>query len=157
MQVAGKKVSLLSCDASSDGLTVAAGSALQGEDASIVYWDPRNPAAPLRKHNETHSDDITAVRFTRSGSEEILLSASTDGLLCTTNPGEDDDDEAGLNVGNWGCSIAKAGWIEGGNGPKAWASSDMETVSLWDAEVNMISVTKSIDFDICFSSIPYEN
>ena len=28
----------MSCDASSDGLLVAAGTALQGNDASILYW-----------------------------------------------------------------------------------------------------------------------
>lgn len=114
---------------------VAAGTVLQGQDASIVYWDPRNPVAPLRKHNETHSDDVTSVRFSRMGSEEVLLSASTDGLLCTSNPAEDDEDEAGLSVGNWGCSIAKAGWLAGEGSTQAWARSDMETVSLWTGEV----------------------
>lgn len=135
---AKKKTPLLSCDASSDGLMVAAGTVLQGQDASIVYWDPRNPVAPLRKHTETHSDDVTSVRFSRMGSEEVLLSASTDGLLCTSNPAEEDEDEAGLNIGNWGCSIAKAGWIGGEGSVRAWARSDMETVSLWSAEVDSV-------------------
>jgi hypothetical protein len=35
---AGKARPLLSCDVSADGLTVAAGSDLQGEDAVIIYW-----------------------------------------------------------------------------------------------------------------------
>ncbi len=72
------------------------------------------------------------------GSEDVLLSASTDGLLCTSNPAEDDEDEAGLNVGNWGCSIAAAGWIGGEGSARAWARSDMETVSIWTGEVNFI-------------------
>lgn len=36
--VSGGRRALLSCDASSDGLTVAAGTDLKGEDASILYW-----------------------------------------------------------------------------------------------------------------------
>lgn len=60
-----------------------------------------------------------------------------DGLLCTTDVREKDEDEAGLNVGNWGCSIARAGWGSAGHDVKGsvWAASDMETVSLWNDEV----------------------
>lgn len=105
--------------------------------------DPRNPAAPLRSHNYTHSDDITAVHFLKpnqshSVPHNILLSVSTDGLVCTSNPDEQDEDEAGLHVGNWGCSVAQAGWIHGQSGsPGVWASSDMETFSAWSGEVNL--------------------
>lgn len=35
---AGKASGLLSCDVSADGLTIAAGTELQGDDASILYW-----------------------------------------------------------------------------------------------------------------------
>lgn len=34
----GRKLPLLSCDVSPDGLTAAAGSVLQGNDATILYW-----------------------------------------------------------------------------------------------------------------------
>lgn len=34
----GEQRALLSCDVSLDGLTVAAGTELRGEDALIVYW-----------------------------------------------------------------------------------------------------------------------
>lgn len=109
-----------------------------------VHRDPRNPAAPLRAHNYTHSDDITAVRFLKSHHQphaeahNILLSASMDGLVCTSNADEPDEDEAGLHVGNWGCSIAQVGWVNGRSGsPAIWASSDMETFSAWSSEVNL--------------------
>ncbi|KAI0092445.1 WD40 repeat-like protein [Irpex rosettiformis] len=137
----GSRRPLLSCDVSPDGLTVAAGTVLQGDDASLLYWDPRNPAAPLRTHTYTHSDDITAVHFLKSqnSSQNVLLSASTDGLVCTTNPDEDDEDEAALNVGNWGCSIAQAGWIHGRSGPPGvWTASDMETFGTWSGELDMV-------------------
>lgn len=101
--------------------------------------DPRNPIAPLRRHVETHSDDVTAVHFSRAGSTEVLLSASTDGLLAISNPNESDEDEAGLQVQNWGCSVSKAGWIHGpSSGPRVWASSDMETLSIWNEEVGCL-------------------
>lgn len=104
--------------------------------------DPRSPAAPLRVHSYTHSDDITAVHFLRSshltaGSQNVLLSISTDGLISTSNSDEADEDEAGLHVGNWGCSVAQAGWVHGRSGnPGVWASSDMETYSAWSGEVS---------------------
>lgn len=109
--------------------------------------DPRNPAAPLRIHSYTHSDDITAVHFLRSPHahstpHNVLLSISSDGLISTSNADEADEDEAGLHVGNWGCSVAQAGWVHGRSGtPGVWASSDMETFSAWSGEVSIEIVT----------------
>jgi hypothetical protein len=62
--------------------------------------------------------------------ERLLLSASSDGLVCTSNPDEQAEDKAGMHVGNWGCSIARAEWIDANGGARAWATSDMETFSL---------------------------
>ena len=90
--------------------------------------DPRNPAAPLRAHESTHSDDITALHFSKS-QNNLLLSASSDGLVCTSNAVEDDEDEAGLHVGNVGSSVAQAGWMsEAGGSTSVWAaiSRDLE-------------------------------
>ncbi|KAI0002930.1 WD40 repeat-like protein [Russula compacta] len=135
----------------SDGLTVAAGTELQQDDAIIVYWDPRHPAAPLRKHTSTHSDDITSVHFSRSSSEgprDVLLSGSTDGLVCISNADEEDEEEAVVYVGNLGSSISQAGWM-----PRraartgAWAATDMETFSLWSDELDLKN-----DLDICAPS-----
>ncbi|EPT02816.1 hypothetical protein FOMPIDRAFT_1143324 [Fomitopsis schrenkii] len=129
---------LLSCDISMDGNVIAAGTELQGDDASLLYWDPRSPAAPLRIHSSTHSDDITAVHFSKA-SPRYLLSVSSDGLLCTSNADEADEDEAGMHVGNWGCSIAQAGWVHTRAGPQEiWASSDMETFSVWSGELDLV-------------------
>ncbi|KAF7330771.1 WD40 repeat-like protein [Mycena venus] len=70
----GQARGLLCCDVSQDGLTVAGGTQLQGEDAHIVYWDPRQPAAPLRTHSSTHSDDVTVLRFSPD-SPNVLMPA----------------------------------------------------------------------------------
>ncbi|KAF8271720.1 WD40 repeat-like protein [Lactarius quietus] len=141
MPFEGKQRTLLSCDVSSDGLTVVAGTELQEDDALILYWDPRHPSAPLRKHTSTHSDDITTVSFCRSSerSRNLLLSGSTDGLVCISNAEEYDEDEAVLHVGNLGSSVSQAGWIGAGNGTRkgVWAATDMETFSLWSDELDL--------------------
>ncbi|KAK0498357.1 WD40-repeat-containing domain protein [Armillaria luteobubalina] len=130
----GKHNALLSCDVSSDGFTVAAGTDLQGDDANIFFWDPRQPATPLRTHGSTHSDDITVLQFAPSN---VLLSASADGLLCLSNAAEDDEDEAVQQVANWGCSVSQAGFMAlPGAPPRIWASSDMETFSTWSNELD---------------------
>lgn len=119
----------------------------------LLDRDPRNPVAPLRKHTSTHSDDITSVQFSpNSSSSAVLLSASTDGLVALSNPNEDNEDEAVLNIGNWGCSVARAGWVENGDG-LAWASSDMETLSLWNSEVCDFAVPCSPQLDMPISSL----
>ncbi|KAJ7122832.1 WD40-repeat-containing domain protein [Mycena epipterygia] len=133
----GQARGLLCCDVSADGLTVAGGTQLQGEDAHIVYWDPRQPAAPLRTHGSTHSDDVTVLAFSPD-SPNLLLSASTDGLISTSTVDEDDEDEAVVHVGSWNCSVSQAGWTHSPSGAKIWASSDMETFSTWSDELDLL-------------------
>jgi hypothetical protein len=79
------------------------------------------------------------VSFSRSPerSRNLLLSGSTDGLVCISNAEESDEDEAVLHVGNLGSSISQAGWIgadTGGTRKGVWAATDMETFSLWSDE-----------------------
>ncbi|KAI6128398.1 WD40-repeat-containing domain protein [Pisolithus croceorrhizus] len=136
LMAAGRRP-LLCCDASSDGFLVAAGTALQNEDAFILYWDPRNPAAPLRSHGSTHSDDITAVHFGEA--PNLLFSASSDGLISLSNAHELDEDEAVTYVGNWGCSISQGGWAHGDSKkPHFWTASDMETFGYWSSELDRL-------------------
>jgi hypothetical protein len=141
------------------GTCVAAGSELvPNEDALLLFWDPRNAREPLRTHASTHADDVTALHFLppalrlshrQSGSrydgvDKVVLSAGSDGLLCTSNAEEADEDEAGVSVGNWGCSVAQCGWVPVqstfGMGARVWAASDMETFSVWTDEVRSRAV-----------------
>jgi len=133
----GQARGLLCCDVSQDGLTVAGGTQLQGEDAHIVYWDPRQPAAPLRTHSSTHSDDVTVLRFSPD-TPNVLMSASTDGLISTSTADEDDEDEAVVHVGFWNTSVSQAGWMHTSSGAKIWAHSDMETFSTWSDELDLL-------------------
>ena len=112
-----------------------------------IHRDPRNYALSLRTHTSTHSDDITALHFLNSDNslpQNTLLSGSADGLLCTSNADEDDEDEAVLHVGNWGCSISQAGWIYGHSEPRIWAGSDMETFSTWSKQVKKRTLTSTL-------------
>ncbi|KAJ7087228.1 WD40 repeat-like protein [Mycena belliarum] len=138
MTNSGQTGGLLCCDVSQDGLTVAGGTQLQGDDAHIIYWDPRQPAVPLRTHSSTHSDDITVLCFSPDA-PNLLLSASTDGLISTSTADEDDEDEAVVHVGAWNTSVSQAGWIHAGaGGAQVWASSDMETFSTWSSELDLL-------------------
>jgi len=112
---------------------------------STYHRDPRQPATPLRIHGSAHSDDITTVSFSPikdpSNNSNIILSGSSDGLLCTSNADEDDEDESQIQVGNWGCSVSQAGWIQGGSmfdSARVWAASDMETFSTWKNDVRFL-------------------
>ncbi|KAJ3507565.1 hypothetical protein NMY22_g16896 [Coprinellus aureogranulatus] len=130
---------LLSLALSPSGTTIAAGSELQGDDAVISFFDPRNPSRALREHTSTHSDDITVLEYApsgyalpeaegdeegggRKGTGELLLSGSTDGLLSISDPNEEDEDEAVLATANWGCSVAQAGFIHPSS-PSSFPSS----------------------------------
>ncbi|KAF9647059.1 WD40 repeat-like protein [Thelephora ganbajun] len=126
-------VGLLSFDVSLDGHTIATGSVLKGVDASIDFWDARKPTIPIFSHTSTHSDDVTSLHF-HPTIPDRLLSASSDGLLSITNTAEQDEDEAVEHVGNWGCSVAQAGWYHDG----VWAASDMDTFSLWTPELDKV-------------------
>ena len=94
----------------------------------------------MRTHGSTHSDDITSLSYAPTRNElnqNIILSGSTDGLVSTSNADEDDEDEAVLQVGNWGCSVSQTGWIHesGSMSASVWAASDMESFSTWTSEV----------------------
>lgn len=151
----------LSMDVSPDGNTVIACSRRQSDNSR----DPRNPKQPLATHTSTHSDDITSLHFdpdlsSSSSDSRHILSGSTDGLLSLTNlqnvlnptmdeSNEDEDEDAVEHVANWGCSVARCGWIPGdglrvrehhdrSNIPRIWSTSDMETMGLWSAELDPV-------------------
>jgi WD repeat-containing protein 89 len=81
------------------------------------------------------------VHFSRSsssseGSRHLLLSGSTDGLVCISNAKEQDEDEAVVYIGNLGSSISQTGWMHNSaTRTGVWAATDMETFSVWSDEV----------------------
>ncbi|KAL9235770.1 hypothetical protein vseg_010506 [Gypsophila vaccaria] len=109
-----------------------------GCKAQVLIWDWRNKKQ-VACLEESHTEDVTQVRFA-PGTQNKLLSASVDGLMCifdTTGDINDDDHlESVLNVGT---SIGKIGFF-GQNNQKLWCLSHIETLSVWDwKEENLIA------------------
>lgn len=100
------------------------------------HRDRRNPSVPIRIHTSTHSEDIHLLAF-HPNEPRLLLSGSGDGLLSISNALEDDEDEAIVHMGNWGCSVSRAGWSLSAEG--IWSHSDMETLATWNTEVRSLS------------------
>ncbi|EPQ30929.1 uncharacterized protein PFL1_01827 [Pseudozyma flocculosa PF-1] len=98
---------------------VAAGTELVGVDAHVDIYDVRSPAAPLFRYTESHSDDVTSLRFHPSPHHaDILVTGSTDGLVCAIDTTVDNEDDAVIAVGNTASSVARSGW--GGGGSQVW-------------------------------------
>ncbi|KAK9733660.1 hypothetical protein RND81_04G082500 [Saponaria officinalis] len=101
-----------------------------GCKAQVLLWDWRNKKQ-VACLEDSHTEDVTQVRFA-PGTQNKLLSASVDGLMCifdTTGDINDDDHlESVLNVGT---SIGKIGFF-GHNNQKLWCLSHIETLSIWD-------------------------
>lgn len=87
---------VLSLDVSLGDQLVCAGTELVGEDSFVLFWDARMVGGERGKllgaYWESHSDDVTAVRF-HPEKFNFLVTGSTDGLLNIFNllePSEDD-------------------------------------------------------------------
>ncbi|PWN52829.1 WD40 repeat-like protein [Violaceomyces palustris] len=100
---------------------IAAGTELHGVDASVDIWDLRNARQPLHQYTESHSDDVTSLHFhPEPGHSDVLLTASTDGLICAIDTKVQDENDAVIAVGNTNSSVARANW--GGGRNESWRS-----------------------------------
>ena len=118
---------------------------------SCPLRDQRKPSVPIRIHSSTHSEDIQVLAF-HPDKPSVVLSGSADGLLSISNALEDEEDEAVVHVGNWGCSVSRAGWSLAGE--EIWSHSDMETLATWDGEVSkkpahMVVKVTTIECTVC--------
>uniref|UniRef100_A0A803L9W7 Uncharacterized protein n=1 Tax=Chenopodium quinoa TaxID=63459 RepID=A0A803L9W7_CHEQI len=110
-------------------------------DATIRAWDTRNLQQILiwdwrnKKQvaclEESHVEDVTQVRFV-PGTQNKLISASVDGLMCLFDTaGDINDDDHLYSVMNVGTSIGKIGFF-GQDHEKLWCLTHIETLSVWD-------------------------
>jgi len=83
---------ILQFDVSQNDQIICAGTELVGEDSYLLFWDIRSSKL-LGAYWESHSDDVTAVRFHPSQSNS-LASGSTDGLVNVFNLMESSEDAA---------------------------------------------------------------
>uniref|UniRef100_A0A8C6S5B1 WD repeat-containing protein 89 n=1 Tax=Neogobius melanostomus TaxID=47308 RepID=A0A8C6S5B1_9GOBI len=100
----------LSC---SDSLLCGGTEQVNGEDSFLVFWDVRKPGGVLLGvYSESHSDDITQVRF-HPTDKDRLASGSTDGLVNVFDLSEGAEDEALVGTCNSESSVSASaglGW-----------------------------------------------
>ena len=108
---AQKLISSLVCDFHKNIIAAGIENPEDGSRASPVYvWDQRNPQARLREYVESHTDTITDLQL-HPNLPNLLLSASTDGLINVFDTSQSDEDEALYQVINHRSAIARAGFM----------------------------------------------
>ncbi|KAI6250627.1 hypothetical protein HI914_00298 [Erysiphe necator] len=123
-------VSMASCSQ----YVLACGSELINHEASIFLWDLRRIGAPpLLQFNQSHSDDITDLKF-HPMSPNILLSGSTDGLINIFNTNITAEEEALYQTFNHGASIHHCNFL---NDFDIFALSHDEKFSIYKMLTNL--------------------
>ncbi|XP_032763839.1 WD repeat-containing protein 89 isoform X1 [Rattus rattus] len=94
---------------------ICAGAEKVEDDALLVFWDARftsqdlSTRDPLGAYSETHSDDITQVRFHPSN-PNMVVSGSTDGLVNVFDLSVDNEEDALVATCNSVSSVSCIGW-----------------------------------------------
>lgn len=81
-------------------------------EVSVLVYDTRNPSAPLRQYNESHTDTITQLQFhPHPNHQNLLLSGSTDGLVSIFDVDHADEEDALQQVLNPRSAVHCAGFL----------------------------------------------
>lgn len=115
----------LSC---SDSLLCAGTEQIDSEDSFLVFWDVRKPSALLGVYSESHSDDITQVRF-HPTDKDRLASGSADGLVNVFDLRKGAEEEALVGTCNSESSVSALCWLEL---ERLLCVSHDEGLRLWD-------------------------
>lgn len=104
----------ISFDVSCNDLIVCAGTEKVEEDAFLVFWDGRyapktESKEPLGAYSESHSDDVTQVRF-HPTNPSLVATGSTDGLVNVFDINESNEDDALSSTCNSDSSVNVIGW-----------------------------------------------
>ncbi|XP_028294670.1 WD repeat-containing protein 89 [Gouania willdenowi] len=123
--------SYCSFDLNCDDMLLCAGTEQEdGEDSFLVFWDTRKPSATLGVYSESHSDDITQVRFHPSDKDR-LASGSMDGLVNVFDLSRGSEDDALLATCNNDSSVSHVRWSGHGHAHLLCLSHN-HGVHLWD-------------------------
>ncbi|XP_022104310.1 WD repeat-containing protein 89-like isoform X2 [Acanthaster planci] len=119
-----------SFDVSCNDRILCAGTQAQGDDAYLIFWDCRSTNL-LGAYKESHSDDITQVRF-HPNKPESLATGSTDGLVCLFDISQSSEEDALVTTLNSESSVSRIGWC-GTNSEYLYCLTHTETILIWDA------------------------
>ncbi|XP_018582993.2 WD repeat-containing protein 89 [Scleropages formosus] len=121
-------------DVSCSDAVLCAGTEQQGEDSFLLFWDARmlkgGAGGVLGVYSESHSDDITQVRF-HPRNPDRLASGSTDGLVNVFDLSCGSEEEALLATCNSSSSVSTVCWAGKGYERLLCLSHD-EGLHLWD-------------------------
>lgn len=109
---ANRKKPLLCLDVNANDRLLAAGSERVGSDAFLLFFDTRQQKT-LGSYWESHSDDITQVRF-HPQRPDTLASGSTDGLINVYDLQQATEDDALEQCMNTESSVARLQWHTSG-------------------------------------------
>ncbi|MCI4376839.1 hypothetical protein PGIGA_G00193180 [Pangasianodon gigas] len=128
--------SYCSFDVSCNGTVVCAGTEQLGDDSFLVFWDSRTTGGGAKQeellgvYSESHSDDITAVRF-HTKQADRLASGSTDGLVNVFDLSLGEEDDALVTTCNCDSSASALCW-SGKNQDQLLCLTHDEGLHLWD-------------------------
>ncbi|XP_068195337.1 WD repeat-containing protein 89 [Antennarius striatus] len=124
--------SLCSFDLSGGDTLLCAGTEqVNEEDSFLLFWDARKPGSGLLgAYSESHSDDITQVRF-HPDDKDRLATGSTDGLVNVFDLSRGGEEEALLATCNSESSAGALCWC-GGTYTRLLCLSHDQGLHLWD-------------------------
>jgi WD40 repeat protein len=111
-----------------DGLLAACGS----NKSRVYFRDIRQNGSLLGTYQDSHTDEVTRVRF-QSAQSPLLLSASEDGLACIFDTSQPSEEAALKSVLNVRTPLRKVGFF----GPSlegVYCLTGSETLSVWHHE-----------------------
>lgn len=120
-----------SFDVNSNDRVICAGTEADENEVHLLFWD-RRQASLMGSYSESHCDDITQVKFHPS-KFDLLLTGSTDGLVCkfdVSEPSEDDAIQLSLNPDS---AVARIGWC-GAESENIYCITHTDTFHLWEGE-----------------------
>ncbi|CAL8283478.1 unnamed protein product [Lota lota] len=118
-------------DVNAADVVVCAGTEQLDEESFLVFWDARAAGkGPLGVYSESHSDDITQVRF-HPRDKDRLATGATDGLVNVFDLRRGCEEEALLATCNSGSSAGAVRWAGPGL-DRLLCLTDSDGLHLWD-------------------------
>lgn len=124
------RADLLSMDVSESGRLLCSGTESVKKESYLLFWDCRLPTV-LGCYSECHQDDITQLSF-QPGSDKLLASGSSDGLVCSFDLAETCEDDALQMTFNAESDVARVSWC-GKDNSCIYALTEDNLFYVWDS------------------------